>query len=662
MEKRVEFPPVSDWGWEIARVYFPERGSKSMKHVPLRHFIVACVLVVSLVAPAQKRAVELKAGQPGGSLLKPDTLTTVFPLLNRTGENFERVQVTAISIENGSLAEPEKLPIDLGAIPTGHTAGVFAIFTGRFTAKQTYSMKLAGSYLQAGEKQTFAVEGTLRIPAAPGSEKTTAVSLAPNAVASVTQSLENPASPELDDEGMAPGIPTGSLHRSEPPGPPTALIPAPPAGVDPKDLEIFRHCVVANSSGPIQGGSTNEPSGAVSDSGDEGNTGCGKGGMKKGRTLFATANTFAALSTDDGATFSKLNFSAIPGFTGSICCDQVVVFVPKINRFVWTMLMRNIPGQTGRVTVRLMAASPEDLRKSGGQTGWTIWEFTPAILDLKGPGSFDFPGLAVGDNSLYLNFDGFGGFIVCRIPLNEITAGGTLHLRFTHPEDSPLAELGHVTENPGDEVFWAQHNRNSELRVFSWPENSDDFQSRDIEIASWPNDPSKLTSKTPDGHDWQAATSPGRIRGAARFKSAETDEVWFAWTASKGDSFKQPHVRWVKLDPKHSLKILKQGNIFNDHFAFGYPALAANSHGELGMSLEAGGGSFENHVVGFQGDDALHRTSNSSVGLDRFGDYVTIHRDLKNGTRLDAFGYGMEGTPATATTHFVMFGRGQSQQ
>lgn len=113
----------------------------------------------------------------------------------------------------------------------------------------------------------------------------------------------------------------------------------------------------------------------------------------------------------------------------------------------------DLPGQTGRVTVRLMAASPEDLRKSSGQTGWTIWEFPPAILDLKGPGSFDFPGLAVGDNSLYLNFDGFGGFIVCRIPLSEIKAGGTLHFRFTHPEDSPLAELGHVPKIPATRSF-----------------------------------------------------------------------------------------------------------------------------------------------------------------------------------------------------------------
>ncbi len=373
--------------------------------------------------------------------------------------------------------------------------------------------------------------------------------------------------------------------------------------------------------------------------------------------MFATANTFAALSKDDGATFTQMSFSGIPGFTGSICCDQVAVFVPKINRFVWTMLMRNIPGQSGRVTVRLMAASPEDLRKSGGQSGWTIWEFTPDIFGFKGPGSFDFPGLAVGDKVLYLNFDGFGGFLVCRILLSEIKAGGTLHFRFTDPTDSPGAELGHVTENPGDEVFWAQNNSNSQVRVFNWAENSDDFRFRDVDIASWPNDPSKLTSKTPDGKDWLSSTSPGRIRGAARFKNSKTDEVWFAWTASRGNSFKQAHVHWIKLDPGHNFKILKQGNVFNDDFAFALPALATNARGELGMSLEAGGGgTFENHVVGFQGDQSLHRTTNSSVGLTRFGDYVTIHQDQKNPERFDAFGYGMEPMP---TTHFVIFGRGQ---
>ena len=630
-----------------------------MSHVLLQPVILAFVLFVSPFANAQESAVELKAGQPGGSLLGPGTLTAAFPLLNRTREDFERVRITAISLADGSRIDPRKLPFELGTIPAGHAGNVFAIFRGRsFMPKNTYVVKVAGTYLREGEQQTFAVEGTLRIPpASPGTEKTIAVSLVPNPAADVGQSTEGSAPQEVDDQDMAPGIPAGNFHRSPPVGPPTELSPAPPAGVDPADLEIFRHCVIRDSGGPIHGGSTNEPSGAVSDSGENENSDCGKGGAKNARTVFATANTFAALSDDDGATFSKLSFSGIPGFTGSICCDQVAVFVPKINRFIWTMLMRNIPGQTGRVTVRLMAASPEDLRKAMGQSGWTIWDFTPAILNFKGAGSFDFPGLAVGDNSLYLNFDGFGGFLVCRISLNEIKAGGTLHFRFTDPTISPLAELGHVTENPRDEVFWAQHNSNSQMRVFSWAEGSDDFHFRDVDIASWPNDPSKMTSSTPDHQDWLAATSPGRIRGAARFKGTKTDEIWFAWTASRGNSFKQPHVHWVKLDPSHDFKILKQGNVFNDHFAFGLPALATNSRGELGMSLETGGGgNFENHVVGFQGDHALHLTSNSKVGLTRFGDYVTIHQDVKNDGRFDAFGYGMEPTP---TTHFVIFGRGQ---
>ncbi|HUI40584.1 MAG TPA: hypothetical protein VL523_01330, partial [Terriglobia bacterium] len=300
-----------------------------MNHTPLRLAVVAFVLAVSPVANAQERAVELKAGRPGGALLKADTLTTAFPLLNRTSADFEKVQITGISLEGGSLTNPQKLPLDLGTIPAGHAGGVFAVFTGRaLTPGNVYLMKLAGSYLKAGERRTFAVQGKLRIPpASPGSEKTTAVSVAPSSPTVAGQSSDSSASPELDNEDLAPGIPTGEFHRPEAPGPPTELEPAPSPGVDPKDLEIFRHCVVADSSGPIHGGSTNEPSGGVSDSGDSGNSGCGSGGAKNPRTVFTTANTFAALSPDDGATFTKLSFGGIPGFTGQICCDQVVVFV-----------------------------------------------------------------------------------------------------------------------------------------------------------------------------------------------------------------------------------------------------------------------------------------------------------------------------------------------
>lgn len=509
------------------------------------------------------------------------------------------------------------------------------------------------------------IQGQPRVAVnSPGRAKAQHVTIAPNAIGS--RGLSPVTSEELDDQEQGPVIPTGPPGTLKPLPRETQIEPAPPPGVDPDGFEIFRRCVVSNASGPIAGSKTNEPSGGVSDSGETGAPNCGKTHDKGTRTVFATANKFAAFSGDDGATFTQIDLSKIPNFNGSLCCDQVATFIPKINRFVWIMLVRLSPKPGA---VQIMAASPEKIVSSNGQD-WSAWSIRPADLGLTGSSHFDFPGLAVGNNSLYVNFDGFGGMIVTRIPLEEIKSGGTLDVEFTHPTDSPKAVLGHITEDPGDEVFWAQHNSDRHMRVFSWAEDSDSYKWHDIDIDPWPNDRGQMSSLTPhDCQDWLSATSPGRIRGAARFKGNDTDNIWFAWTASAGNGFKQPHVQWVKLDHRDNFKVVDQGAIFNGQVAFAYPALATNSDGDLGLSMESGGGAklvkrdgtqtceggtFENHVVGFLGEGKLHEISDSTAGVSRFGDYVTIHRDTQDKSRFDAFGYGMEPNP---TTHYVIFGK-----
>ena len=78
------------------------------------------------------------------------------------------------------------------------------------------------------------------------------------------------------------------------------------------------------------------------------------------------------------------------------------------------------------------------------------------------------------------------------------------------------------------------------------------------------------------------------------------------------------------------------------------------------MSLEyGGGGNYENHVVGFWGDFVVYVTTSSDVGVNRFGDYVTVRPSKVDGTRFDAFGYGMNKTDTgtRSDTRYVQFGR-----
>lgn len=117
----------------------------------------------------------------------------------------------------------------------------------------------------------------------------------------------------------------------------------------------------------------------------------------------------------------------------------------------------------------------------------------------------------------------------------------------------------------------------------------------------------------------------------------------------------------VDLDISAGLALKRQVQIWNSSYAFAYPALFTDaSTGEIGLSLEYGGHSsfFENHVVGFWGDFLVYIMTSSSIGVGRYGDYVTIRRNA-NPKFFDAFGYGEKDVSGVGQpdVHYVVFGR-----
>lgn len=390
-------------------------------------------------------------------------------------------------------------------------------------------------------------------------------------------------------------------------------------------------------------------------------------GASNGRdVVFATANWLAAYSTNGGGSYTALDPTKIfPPDAVGFCCDQVVQYVPRIDRFVWIL-----QGANG---YRLASASPDDVILSSG-TAWTYWDLTPQVFGQPVGTGLDYPDLSVGDHFLYLSWDAGwpgcpsgcrAGFQVARVALDEILAGGTITIEFTDPPDAPMAWGGHLTQDTGDEIFWAGHNTTSSLRVFSLAEGSGTYFWRDVAIASWPN--TALSSITPDGQNWVAGSAgfPGNsILGSTRVG----DALWFAWTAGANARFEQPHVELAVLDRSENFRVLQRMQIWNNRYAFAYPALATNAcTREVGLSLAVGGPSaFPNHVVGFWGDFVLYVTTAGDVGTTRFGDYVTIRQRPRTrhhpGNLFDAFGYGLLAPPPPATVpradvHHVVFGR-----
>jgi hypothetical protein len=610
----------------------------------------------------------LSLGTAGVATADPGTVSVAVPLVNRT-----RLPVTGLKIERVRLSTAElrtSLPINVGAIRAQGSELVQAEFDSKsLVSGKHYELVVEGTY-HVGRKdddtyydekippRPFHVYTVLVLPpASPGSHDVGKTQATAHKAEGGKYTHQPPRMDKEVNQG-APPVPTTTFVPGTPTQTGTEPKPA-PAG-DPPGITFD----VNNPVGITAAG--------LGCSGDA-SAGCAEpSGASGGGVILISANWNIAFSTNGGSTFKVLDPTTIfPNDAVGFCCDQIVQYAPSIDRFVWLLQ------GTG---YRLAMASPADIKNSNG-TSWTYWNLTPGLFGkCTGP---DYPDLSVGDNSLYISWDANGGsgctagFQVVRTSLAGIQAAGTITLDFTDPANAPQSKVWgeHLTQDTGDEIFWAGHNGNSKLTVYSLKEGSNTYFWRDAGISSWANN--TPTSTTPDNLDWLAKNfnGPGGnsfplngIIGAAR----SGNQLWFGWSAGTDKNFKQAHIEIVTLDRADNFNKTQQVQVWNNSFAFAYPAFSSNGcTGEIGMSFEYGGnGNFENHVVGFWGDFVAYITTNSSVGDDRFGDYVSIRRApitrKDPGNLFTAFGFGLnKATPPQTKNQtdvrYVLFGRPSCQ-
>lgn len=593
-----------------------------------------------------KAQVRLRAGAAAASLRAPGTLDVALPVLNDGEGNAEDVRASSISISGATLTQPS-LPETLGNIQQDGSATLAAAFTGAsFQAGGSYTVNVDGTFREHGHHFKFALSQSFTIPpAAPGS----AASSSSSSPAQTVNGAHFPHQPrnfpkEVNEGGHGWTVPNGPDRPAQPPSSPSNVQPAPQGDPPPIDFEANNSLGLGGTEFP------DEPS----------------GGVDGGGVIFETASSYGSYSTD-GTHFTQVDPTTIfpNNADGGFCCDQIVQYIPSIDRFVW--VMQYAKGSNGQNRYRIAAASPASIKSSSG-TSWTYWDITSTQVG-GGSGWLDYPDLSVGNNYLYLSADVVikgGGRLVIRLPLAAIQSGSTINFGYTHYSDGPSAYGGHLAQNALDEILWAGQTNSSTIRVFSWPESTNTYSWLDVAIGKWPNlasFPSGLSSLTPDTQDWLNYLSgfPGNaVLGATRLVSPDSkrqNQVLFAWSACAGSGFPQAQVQWVALDVNNNFHLVSQQQVWNANYAFAYPAFAVNSNGDIGMSLEFGGGTnYENHVAGFWGDYVVYITTSSGVGTTRFGDYVTIRPYTPDTKRFAAFGYGMPQSGGF-DTHYVVFSR-----
>lgn len=381
--------------------------------------------------------------------------------------------------------------------------------------------------------------------------------------------------------------------------------------------------------------------------------------------VMLSGNWYCDVSKDGGATWKRLDPTTIfpDTFAGGFCCDQIVTYVPKIDRFVW--FLQYDADSAGQGAFRIAVASSQSVKND--PTVWTYWDFVAGDFG-DATTDMDYPDLAFSRTFLYVSTDVFskGGRLVLRIPLQDLAAGGTIGYGYTDPALSKTAWGAHLVQQTRSQAVWVGHVDNSKLEVFTMPDAGNTYSSFTVNVATWPN--GSHSSKGPDGNDWLT-----KLRSFPNFAvtggvERDNGHVVLAWSASKGKGsangfdFPNTHGRVVELDVgAHT--VVSEMQVWNPDYAFAYPALAVNAKDEVGIILGWGGTTnHANCAMGIIGDFVVWFRDDSTRTVQRFGDYLTTRQAQRNSRLYAGFGYfvtEVTGQPSQCTYNpiYVRYGR-----
>lgn len=394
--------------------------------------------------------------------------------------------------------------------------------------------------------------------------------------------------------------------------------------------------------------------------------------------VLATYNTGISVSTNGGANFTDFNlFSAQPGnparttffpqSDGGLCCDQVVVYVPNQNIFVWllqynpiTACATNCPPlpppaapATFRITqtsrLRVAWATPAQVAADF----WNAWTYvdltgvnTPGVssgLGINNNEWLDYPDLAWSNTFLYVGIDhGFptpglvytGRRIVARLSLADMVNAAATQVNYNFAEltgSNGLNKTHFVQGAPGRMVVGSLDN-SSTLRVYTWPDNEGSIRNTSVAMSTIPQG-SNYTSIAPDNSDWVAVSFPGNITGGV-YRSVipglgvpSRDEYLFAFDAGANAAGGRPraYLRLETITPSgNNYTPISEYDVWNNDYAFAMGGLGTDGT-QIGITLAVGGGTigFPQFAVGYKDDFVVYQVTNSNATqISRFGDYV----------------------------------------
>jgi hypothetical protein len=331
-----------------------------------------------------------------------------------------------------------------------------------------------------------------------------------------------------------------------------------------------------------------------------------------GRRVMVTWNDGAAFSKDGGRHFRFVNpATAFPKAHDGFCCDQVSVYAPAQNLWLWAL--QYWEDATGNI-LRLAVG-----RGNAGfdRHVFQLIDLSPSSYGFSQTANFDYPDLGLTKNNLLLTVntydeDSYVGTLVLRIPLADLALNTpTLqNARYfkTHNNTAVL------TAGAKETMYILSHASSSSLQLWSWADS-------ELNPRVW--DPIAHTPYPyfgPIGYNCRRKGGPPASDWCERLlDSGPTNDdrpttAWLsngligvAWNAQQapGRGFPYPYVMVVRID-ESTKAVVDEPFIWSPKYAFQFLDMAPNGRGDLGGLVLTGGGTT------YQGCAAIGRPASAS--------------------------------------------------
>ena len=371
----------------------------------------------------------------------------------------------------------------------------------------------------------------------------------------------------------------------------------------------------------------------------------------RGNEILVTGNWYAARSLDAGQTFESiepLSMFGQPQIGQGFCCDQVTLYDRQTDTMYW--LMQGHHAETIGNTRKLLVATGTDDIRSGRFRHYEI----PITVIAPNGAWFDFPDMAVSNGHLYITSNIFGlptapggeewkASTVLRIKKEPLSRYEVPTLQAWTTQEAFTLKL---TQGAQARMYWGSHRDDYRIIVRSWDDASSDVSpASTVHVEKWlPTTAATIgASNAKNGQPWLR-------RSDSRMSAAwlAGDHIGFGWNAGEDQRFPCAHIRIALVDPAAvdqagdlPIRATAEPHIWAEDKSIAYPAAAANSRGEVGVSIMfAGPNHMPSYAVGvlvqsdrkevIGPDTATDSNAGPATGTDAWAWGFTIVKSGKN--------------------------------